>query len=99
EDAGRAEALALDDGPAGPHAGVDVGGELVGVAEVERDHDELKAGTTLEEEDLVGVGDPEDVVAQPLGAAVDRLVGAAAVRDLEDRHADAGAVAGVAVLA
>ncbi len=85
-----ADAPGLLDGLLGPGPGVDVvRGRALG-QQVHRDHRELEAGPTLEEQDPVAVrhpGEPSDV---GLGLADDRFEGRRTVADLHDGHPDAG---------
>ena len=64
-------ALGLADGLLGPGAGVDVVGPVTAAQQVHRDHGELGRGPALEEQDLVVVGDVEDLAQVGLGLGGD----------------------------
>jgi hypothetical protein len=73
--------------------------ETAFAGEVQRDHRELQRRAALQQQHLAAVGDPEHLVDQFDRGVVDRLVVAAAMRDLEQRHADADPVVRVCVRA
>ncbi len=89
DDIDGADFLGFLDGLAGPGTGVDIVGHLTCAEKVHGDHGKLEAGTALEEEDLVVIGQAEKLAHVGDGFGVDGVVGFAAVAMLHDGHARA----------
>ena len=73
----------------GPGAGVEQVDGLAGEAEVHRDHGELHAAATLQEEDGVVVGDRQMLAQAGFGGGVDAFEFGRAVGHFHDGHAGA----------
>jgi len=87
---GVAEALGLLEGLAGPNAGVQVGGLLL--QEVHRDIEELEGGAAAEEDDLVRIGNMEELLPQGAALIHHGVPLLRAVGDAEDGHAGAAEI-------
>ena len=79
-------------GPGGPVPGVDVVGAPARPPQVHRQHGELQAGPSLEEEDDMVLGHLHQAPDPGLGGVHDGLEFLRAVGDLHDGHADASQV-------
>jgi hypothetical protein len=89
---GLAQTLALGDRLLRPGTGVDVGADVPGAGEIERDRGELGAGAALQEQHRVVVGNRQKGPQIGLGALGDADELGAAVAHLHHRHAAAGIV-------